>query len=65
MLQIERRPELCKKIAHEIFHKIGEELIRPIEMIAQECDNEGYVNVLDDNDIGCEAANHHILCDEN
>ena len=62
MLAIERRPELCQKVADTVFHKIAEEIMRPLEQLGEECDKDGYVNVLSDSDIGCEAANHHCVC---
>ena len=62
-MAIERRPELCRKISETIFHKIGEEIIRPLEMLGEECDQDRYKSTLLESEIGCEASNHRCVCD--
>lgn len=62
VMAIEQRPELVKKISELVFFKIDKEIIQPLEQIGRDCDEQGYQSVLQENEIGCEAHNHHCVC---
>lgn len=62
-MAVERRPELVKKIARVVFCQIDKAIIQPLEQIGKDCDERGYQSVLQEDELGCSAANHSCVCE--